>query len=201
MSGIQHLFGLLGSLLLMIALLLHLIRPLHLKPHSLTWILLLTASAVCIPINQLAIVAYLRGIISDLSITSMLLLSLFIAKPYIGRVMMDSRSEQCLIRILLCTGFIVYPSALGLLPWDSYTLGYGHLGALFILAVLGIYLAIQANWSVLAILLIALYAYWFGLLASTNLWDYLIDIWLFLFILIRIILTVLFKFFNTTTHT
>lgn len=184
MSGLHHYAGLFGCLLLLIAVpLVHVRRPRFGRKAVSATIFAMLGLAV-LPFNGLPVIAYVRGVTADLSIISMFLLSIFIAEAYTSQRYFALFEKRRLYRILALAGLILYPMALGLSPWDSYGAGYGGAGFALALPVLFVGLIICRSWMVLSALSCAIGAYLAGLLESTNLWDYLIDIWLFLYVFI-----------------
>lgn len=117
---------------------------------------------------ELPLVAYVRGVVGDLSIVTMLLLwtsLLSASKP--------TPLAFKLAIVLIAIAF--YPLALGLGMIDPYAWGYGSItffiAVLFFALVCGL-----ANWSkgvwIIAIAILAWAAQWHE---SANLWDYLLD--------------------------
>ncbi len=182
MNALNHYAGLFGCLLLLIALPLVHVRCPRFDRRVVSITIFAMLSFAVLPINSLPVIAYVRGVTADLSITSVFLLSIFIAGAYTGNRYFALPEKHRLHRILMLAGLILYPMALGLSPWDSYGMGYGGVGFALILPVLFVGLIIRRSWMVLLVLSCSILAYLAGLLESTNLWDYLIDIWLFLYV-------------------
>ena len=117
---------------------------------------------------ELPLSAYVRGVIGDLSIVSMLLL---------WTSLLPGRKPTPLAFkfALSCIAIVFYPLALGFGMIDPYAWGYGSI--LFLIAVLLFALVCGlANWSkgvwIIAIAILAWAAHWHE---SANLWDYLLD--------------------------
>ena len=129
---------------------------------------------------ELPLVAYVRGVIGDLSIVTMLLLwtSLLPGRkpaPFAFQVS------------VACIAIVFYPMALGLGMIDPYAWGYGS--TLFFIAVLLFAVVCGlANWSkgvwIIAIAILAWAAHWHE---SANLWDYLLDPFLAIWALIAVL--------------
>lgn len=185
MSLLPHFSGLLGSMLLLIALPLIFIRQPRYGRKAVTVFLFFMMAVSVIPVYDLIIAAYIRGITGDLSVTSLFLLCIMIAEAYTGKTYFSEFEKARLHRILLVAGLILYPSALGLFYWDSYAAGYGSLIFLSALAGLSVCLIIGQSWFILSCLLLAIFGYLNQILTSTNLWDYLIDIWLMLLVIMQ----------------
>jgi hypothetical protein len=117
---------------------------------------------------ELPLVAYVRGVIGDLSIVTMLLLWTSLLP---GR-----KPTPLAFKVsVACIAIVFYPLALGLGMIDPYAWGYGS--TLFFIAVLLFAVVCGlANWSkgvwMMAISILAWAAHWHE---SANLWDYLLD--------------------------
>ena len=117
---------------------------------------------------ELPLVAYVRGVIGDLSIVTMLLLWTSLLP---GR-----KPTPLAFKVsVACIAIVFYPLALGLGMIDPYAWGYGSI--LFFIAVLLFAVVCGlANWSkgvwMIAIAILAWAAHWHE---SANLWDYLLD--------------------------
>ena len=146
------------------------------------WTIALVFVLMWCPVGSahLPLVAYVRGISSDLSISLVVVACLGmyqrLAGAHLGLV---SDRERNATNLAVAAGaLLLYPFALGLGDWDSYRLGWGAPGmwaALFALSI--------ACWGMRLRLLpmliaVGMLAWAAGLLESTNLWDYLIDPWL-----------------------
>ena len=131
-------------------------------------------------VAHLPLVAYVRGISSDLSISLVALAGIGMYQRLFGvRLALASDRERNATNLAVAVGALfLYPLALGWGDWDAYRSGWGAPGLWIALLVLSI-----ACWGVGLRLLPALIAagmlaWAAGLLESANLWDYLIDPWL-----------------------
>lgn len=144
------------------------------KPFSWTmkWVLLILLGNVFFwPLGlslELPLAAYVRGMTSDLSVVSILLLW--------SSILLPSRPLPLGFKwvvMLIALGF--YPLALGFGMFDPYTWGYGSVELLVLLLFLALLCAI-VGWNkgvwVMAIAIIAWAAHWHE---SANLWDYVLD--------------------------
>lgn len=127
---------------------------------------------------QLPLVAYVRGISSDLSISLVTMACLGMYQRLSGTCLVNGRERTATNFVLAVTALFLYPLALGWGDWDSYRLGWGAPGMWAALLVVS--LACWGGGLRLLPMLIALglLAWAAGVLESTNLWDYLIDPWL-----------------------
>lgn len=145
------------------------------RPRVAVAVLVAAALAISIPVADTSLIAALRGLFAGLSVATVVVLAaLFAARVRCGGVF--ARGERGLIALLAAvTGVLFYPPVLGLGPVDPYAWGYGGL-ILPLLAGAAALLAWMAGVRVLALaLVLALPAWRLHLLASPNLWDYLID--------------------------
>jgi hypothetical protein len=117
---------------------------------------------------ELPLSAYVRGVIGDLSVVTMLLL---------WTSLLSGRKPAPLAfkLVIACIAIVFYPLALGFGMIDPYAWGYGS--SLFFIAVLLFAVVCGlANWSqgvwIIAIAILAWAAHWHE---SANLWDYLLD--------------------------
>ena len=117
---------------------------------------------------ELPLAAYVRGVIGDLSIVTMLLLW--------TSLLSGNKPAPLAYKVsVACIAIVFYPLALGFGMIDPYAWGYGSI--LFFIAVLLFAVVCGlANWSkgvwMIAIAILAWAAHWHE---STNLWDYLLD--------------------------
>jgi hypothetical protein len=119
---------------------------------------------------------WLRGMVGDLSITSMLLLSVAVyARLFKVPPPWDARERSALLGLLAVLALLLYPFALGLGPLDPYRSGYGGVGLLLLLALLALWLMRRNFYLLPLVFALAATGWSFNLLESTNLWDYLID--------------------------
>lgn len=130
---------------------------------------------------QLPVLAYIRGVSSDLSITLVVLACLGLRQRLSGRGVHDSREHTAVLTVVAVAALFLYPLALGWGDWDAYRPGWGAPGMWAILLLLSL-LAWARGLRLLPTLIgLALLAWTAGVLESTNLWDYLMDPWLAIF--------------------
>jgi len=154
-------------------------------------LLIILAVILVIPINQIAIWQYSRALVGDFSISLSLVAvwALYLKGQNISGG--DKINWQLLNWIFIPLGLLLYPFALGLTMIDPYVFGYNH-GLLIVLIGLSTSIFLFKREVMLAIIFSSvLLAYSTNLLESTNLWDYLIDPLLFLFLVIRLILSII----------
>lgn len=127
---------------------------------------------------QLALLAYIRGVTSDFSITLIALASLSIVAQWRGQPLVSCREKRVMQGVVAGTAIVLYPLALGLGDWDPYRLGWGSWEML--LGLLLISILCWARGARLLPMLVALaLLFWSAdVMPSGNLWDYLLDPWL-----------------------
>jgi len=138
--------------------------------------LLIAALAIAlIPLGTLPVAAYVRGVVGDLSVTSMLLLLHGLFRPVLGWEAIGARSRLTLQALVAAGGLVLYPLALGLGPADPYRLGFANpwcVGAMLLLETAAWLLRLHA---VASCITLAVLAWALGAYESRNLWDYLLD--------------------------
>lgn len=146
----------------------------------------LTVSLV--PLTDISIAAHLRGLIGDLSITSVALLSAVAAKTVFFRRRSNTATTTsdellALACMVALTGLFFYPTTLGLTQFDPYAAGfYPVFLSSFLLSI--VIFAILRRWYFLALATGAgMIAHTVGMMDSNNLWDYVLDPWLFFYCL------------------
>lgn len=126
---------------------------------------------------ELPLSAYVRGVTGDLSIVTMLLLW-GVMLPSAKKTPLGFKAPIALIAI------IFYPLALGFGMWDPYAWGYGSI-SLLISAIVFAMLCGLAGWTkgvwLFSFAIIAWSAHWHE---SANLWDYLLDPFLAIWVLV-----------------
>ena len=127
---------------------------------------------------QLPVLAYVRGISSDPSITLLVLACLGLRQHLFGYPGLEQREYKALLAVLAVAALFLYPLALGWGDWDAYRPGWGSFGMLLALLVLSLLCWVQGLRLLPLAVALALLAWTAGLLESANLWDYLIDPWL-----------------------
>ena len=129
---------------------------------------------------QIPLLAYVRGISSDPSVSLMALAGVFI-----WRCLCDTRASQPFQRekrgvyvAAAIAAVVLYSAALGWGNWDAYRPGWGSMGMLAAIFLTGIFALVIGLRLLPALLALAVLAWTAGLLESGNLWDYLLDPWL-----------------------
>lgn len=170
--------GLFGVTLALFALLVRVPRVQAFPVRQRAALLAAAVVVASIPLWGLSLAGFARGITGDLSITTLLVLALAMARTLSGCELIEEENRQRILRAVAIAAVVLYPFALGFTLFDPYRLGYGNLW--FMLALLGFTLWSVLRYSMLLALVIALaVAAWSaGWYESPNLWDYLFDPWL-----------------------
>ena len=137
-----------------------------------------------LPVSGLPLAGYVRALSSDLSFTSMALLACVIASQ-LGAFSIGSMGSvaewRFVFRLVVSGGLFLYPMVLGLGPFDPYTLGFAPTGLLSVLALVAGLAWWRRYHLCLGLIVLAVLAYRLDVLASSNLWDYVLDPWLVLY--------------------
>jgi hypothetical protein len=175
MINFTDITGLASSAVAMIAMVVTL--PGVARPQRVHFALLVCAIAivVLIPFGGLPLAAYVRGWIGDLSITSLVLLTLTILRPLLGWVSSGAKAKTSLFILIALAALGLYPMALGIGIFDPYRLGYGNpwfMGGLLLLALAACFRRFLVVSRAIALAVLAWSVGWYE---SNNLWDYLLD--------------------------
>jgi hypothetical protein len=180
---LTDLVALLGINLVLCAVLFHLLRTVSGIKRWVNWMTAGCFVLLWLPVGaaHLPIVAYVRGVSSDLSLTLVALACLGLWQGLSRRVLAGNLDKKALFVVIVAAGAFLYPTALGWGDWDAYRLGWGSYGML-----LGLLALVFAFWyqglRLLPMLVaLAILGWVAGVMESGNLWDYLMDPWLVIF--------------------
>jgi hypothetical protein len=169
------LVGLAGAAVVITAVVVAAGRRLGLRRSRLAVLAGASAIAALAPIGALPVAGLLRGVVGDLSLTTLVLLLRGLRRDIRGGDPADARTTFALQGLVVVAGAALYPLALGLGAWDPYRLGYGDPWLLAtLLAVALAALVLDVPFVTFAIAL-GVQAWALGAYESHNLWDYLID--------------------------
>jgi len=175
MPGLTDLAGRLGAAVAIAAVLLKLPGIARLRRAHPTPLLLAALAAALVPLGALPAAGYLRGIVGDLSVVTVLLLLHGLLRPVLGWAPIDARSRLALQVLVAAGALVLYPPALGLGPFDPYRLGYASPWFLAGLLALAVAAGLRRLTLVTGCLALAVLAWAVGACESRNLWDYLVD--------------------------
>jgi len=175
MPALTDLNGLAGAAVVIVAALVTAGRAIGLRRSGLALVAGVGAVAALVPIGALPLAGLLRGVVGDLSLTTLVLLLVGLRRHLRAEEPVDNRSMFALQCLLAVGGLALYSLALGLGTWDPYRLGYGDpwfLAALLAVALtaLAFDLPLVTFGLAVGVLAWALETY-----ESRNLWDYLLD--------------------------
>lgn len=141
-------------------------------------------AALFLPFQGIRLGGYVLGITGELSVTTILVLALALLAFAGGPKLLDRQELATLAAFVLPAALFLYPMALGLTSFDPYVLGYPDriLGFLLALAPVALFAFLRGRLLVLLAIGLAIAAFRFELLESRNLWDYLLDPWLALYL-------------------
>ncbi len=152
----------------------------------------MVAAVAWIPVDGLPLAAYVRGMIGDLSIPSLVLILIAMQRSLHGRTHHAGQNVPFTVRrerrttggmfvwlgLIVVAAAVLYPMALGAGCYDPYRLGYGNPWFLGVLMAVSFLAYFRRLWLPACIFPLAVLAWALGWYESTNLWDYLLDPWL-----------------------
>jgi uncharacterized membrane protein YtjA (UPF0391 family) len=175
MPSLTEFTGLAGAAAAIAAVLLRLPGIARLRRAHPASTLLAAVVAALVPFGGLPAAGYVRGLVGDLSVTTVLLLLRGLLRPVLGWAVIDERSRLALEILVAAGGLVLYPLALGPGPFDPYRLGYANPSFLGGLLVLAVATGFRRLTLVTCCLAFAVLAWAVGGYGSRNLWDYLLD--------------------------
>jgi len=122
---------------------------------------------------------WLRGLTGDLSILSLCLLALAVFQQLFGQSVLTSKEKKYVKWGIGVSGLFFYPLALGLGAFDPYALGYANSYLVGFVLIVSLALFIYQYVTLATILLLCILAWQMQLLQSMNLWDYVMDPFVF----------------------
>lgn len=127
---------------------------------------------------HLPLLAYVRGISADMSMTSVALAGLFIGQRMLGWKVQPQRERVALYGVVAAVALFLYPLALGWSDWDAYRPGWGSWGMWAALLAVSLLCWVRGLRLLPWLIGLGLLAWSLDLMESANLWDYLLDPWL-----------------------
>ena len=170
--------GLSGITLGIVALFVRLPQIKALPPLQRVAALLAAVAVVSIPLWGVSLAGFVRGMTGDLSIATLVLLALALARSFFDRAALDGQNRNAMLSVILIAAILFYPLALGLGMFDPYRLGYGNLWFMVLLLGLTIWASLRYSTLLAICIALAVVAWSAGWYESHNLWDYLLDPWL-----------------------
>ncbi len=157
------------------------------------FIFILAFMITWIPVNGLYIAGYSRGAVGDLSLSTMILISIYILRSLFGLKLFQFDKAWLPACLVFFTGIFFYPLALGLVMVDPYGMSYNPRVLsifLFAIALIAWYLK---NYLTVVCICAAVTGYIFRIFESDNLWDYILDPVIFIIAVIYLIMKLIIK--------
>jgi hypothetical protein len=167
--------GITGTGILMAGLVQFATRHLCLPYPARIAILTVPFCGVFVKIGGLPIAAYLRGVLGDVSLTTLILALLLVSSAFSRFDLLDRRELLAVLLFTLAAALFLYPLSMGITRYDVYSLGYGSQTFVVILLAVAIVAAAMNFFVLVFCITFGVLAYGVGLFESRNLWDYLID--------------------------
>jgi hypothetical protein len=133
------------------------------------------ALLVMLPLSDYPVWYKVRGVFGDSSITALFFYIALVLQQTVSWQLYRERELVLLRRLVLVTAILLYPFALGLTQFDSYSLGYANPWMLAALLVFTLFFWFRQYYFLATMVTLAVIASSLHLLESRNLWDYLID--------------------------
>jgi hypothetical protein len=150
--------------------------------------------ALAIPIGGLSAVEFMRGITADLSVTTLLLLTLaLLPSPLGGGIEGEGepyairKNKNSLLALIAIAAIALYPFALGLSTFDPYRLGFGNLWFIAGLLLVAVVAWLRQYTLIALSISLAVLAWSVGWNESNNLWNYLLDPWVAIYALVVLV--------------
>jgi len=142
-----------------------------------------------IPFDGLSAIEFVRGATADLSITTLLLLSLALLPSPTGESERSSllSNKYSLLALITLASVALYPFALGLSSFDPYRLGFGNLWLIAVLLLVALAAWLRRYTLIALCISLAVLAWSIGWYESTNLWNYLLDPWVAVYALVALV--------------
>jgi hypothetical protein len=175
MPQLTDLTGLAGAAVVIVAITVAVGRALGLRRSGLALLAGVSAIATLAPIGAVPLAGYLRGVVGDLSLTTLVLLLSGLHGRLRGAEPVEAQATFALRLLVSAGGLVLYPLALGLGAWDPYRLGYGDPWFLSVLLALALSTLLLDLPLVTICIALGVLAWGLGAYESRNLWDYLLD--------------------------
>lgn len=149
-----------------------LVYALPVMPRSLVMALVFVVSALPFPWGA---AGWVQSFTSEFSVTSALLALAAILHRVRGKVLLPESSLRTACWLVAGLSLLFYPLSLGVSLLDPYALGYGDFRFSTALLLIGMLAWVLRAWAICAVLVCAQLAYAADLLRSDNVWNYLLD--------------------------
>lgn len=188
MPPLTDAFALVGISFVLCAGLISLLSGWRVASAPVTWVkvlIVLCFVVLWIPLgaSNIPVVAYVRGITADVSISLMMLAVWRTCRFALNWQVIAEREQTAVMVAVSAAALFLYPLALGWGDWDAYRPGWGSWGMWLALLLICVVCRVKGLWVLPALVVMGVLAWSFGLLESGNLWDYLLDPWLSIYAL------------------
>ncbi len=170
--------GLFGITLAILALLVRLPRVPTLPLRQRAGALGAAIIVLSIPVWGVSLAGFVRGITGDLSMPTLVLLTLALVRSLSGHALAGEANRHAMLKAIAIAAVLFYPFALGISMFDPYRLGYGSLWFMVPLLALAVWSSLRFSTLFALCIALAVAAWSAGWYESPNLWDYLLDPWL-----------------------
>jgi hypothetical protein len=138
-------------------------------------VVVFTTFGILIPLSGLTFAQWLRSIIGDLSVLTLVILIDILMQRVFTRMIISPKSRKIFLFGVVLVGVIFYPLALGVSNFDPYRLGYEPMNITAVLCIVSIGAWFKSKKDLAVLLLLPLLIFNLHLMESYNLWDYLLD--------------------------
>ena len=141
-----------------------------------------------IPFGGMPLAAYVRGMIGDLSVTTLVLLWCALLQPWLKQLSQPNKqSRHTLLILIALAALALYPMALGVGAFDPYRLGYSNPLFVAVLLLIAVIAWFSKFYLIALCIALATLAWAMGWYESDNLWDYLLDPWVAIYALAAVV--------------
>ena len=147
----------------------------RLPPAGRVLVVVIIALLVMLPLADYPGWYYVRGVFGDSSVTALIFYLALILQQNFSWQIFQEDELVLLRRLALATAILLYPFALGLTQFDSYSLGYSNPWLLTVLCIISLFCWWRKYYFLAVSITAAAIAFSLQLLESHNLWDYLLD--------------------------
>ena len=165
----------LSMLILSLALVTVLLPLNRLPPAGRLAVFVVIAALVLLPVSNYPGWYYIRSYCGDPSVTALLVYIALLLQQVFSLPLYHATEWVLLRWLLIAMTALLYPFALGLTMFDSYSLGYSNPWMLAVLFIITLFFWLRKYYFLAIIITAAVVAWSLQLLESRNLWDYLID--------------------------
>ena len=147
----------------------------RLPPAGRVLVVVIIALLVMLPLADYPGWYYVRGVFGDSSVIALFFYLALILQQNFSWQLFQEDELVLLRRLALAAAILLYPFALGLTQFDSYSLGYSNPWLLAVLCIITLFCWLRKYYFLAVSITAAAVAFSLQLLESHNLWDYLLD--------------------------